>query len=110
MTTGERMKNRRKALGFSAEYVAEKLGVSPATVYRYEKGDIEKVSSSILQPLSDILLTTPSYLMGWDEDSKEEPVLPDGPSREEMFRALIKTLSEDQKIALLKELADSLKK
>ena len=39
MTTGERMKQRRKEIGFSAEKVAERLGVSPATIYRYEKGD-----------------------------------------------------------------------
>lgn len=42
MTTGERMKQRRKEIGLSAEKVAERLGVSPATIYRYEKGDIEK--------------------------------------------------------------------
>lgn len=67
MTTGERMKARRKELGFSAEYVAEKLGVSPATIYRYEKGDIEKMPGNILEPISQILYTTPAYLMGWDE-------------------------------------------
>ena len=67
MTTGERMKARRKELGFSAEYVAEKLGVSPATIYRYEKGDIEKMPGTLLEPISQILYTTPAYLMGWDE-------------------------------------------
>ena len=67
MTTGERMKERRKELGFSAEYVAEKLGVSPATIYRYERGDIEKMPGNILEPISKILRTTPAYLMGWEE-------------------------------------------
>ena len=43
MTTGARMKQRRKELGISVEAVAAALGVSVATVYRYEKGDIEKV-------------------------------------------------------------------
>lgn len=61
------MKARRKELGFSAEYVAEKLGVSPATIYRYEKGDIEKMPGNILEPISKILHTTPAYLMGWDD-------------------------------------------
>ena len=42
MTTGQRMKHRRKSIGLSAERVAEILGVSPATIYRYENGDIEK--------------------------------------------------------------------
>lgn len=68
MTTGDRMKLRRKELGLSAEKVAERLGVSPATVYRYEKGDIEKLPGDILPTLSDILQTTPAYLMGWTDD------------------------------------------
>lgn len=68
MTTGERMKERRKALGISAEYIAEKLQVSPATIYRYEKGDIEKMPGNVLEPISEILFTTPAYLMGWAEE------------------------------------------
>ena len=75
MTTVERMKMRRKELGLSAEIVAERLGVSPATVYRYEKGDIEKLPGDILPALSKILHTTPAYLMGWearDADSASE--------------------------------------
>ncbi len=70
MTTGERIRNRRKELGISAETVAQKLGLSPATIYRYENGDIEKVPGDILEPLADILRTTPTYLMGWGESEK----------------------------------------
>lgn len=66
--TGNRMKERRKQLGMSAESIASFLGVSPATVYRYERGDIEKLPGTILGPLSEILRTTPDYLMGWTDD------------------------------------------
>lgn len=66
MTTGERIKFRRKEIGFSAEKVADLLGVSPATIYRYEKGDIEKVPVDSLAELAKILQTTPAYLMGWE--------------------------------------------
>ena len=76
MTTGERMKERRKTLGLSAEYVAEKLGVSPATIYRYEKGDIEKMPGNILEPISRILSTTPAFLMGWDEPGFPDNIIP----------------------------------
>lgn len=72
MTTGERMKARRKEIGLSAETVAEKLGVSPATIYRYENGDIEKVPGKQLGPISEVLQTTPAFLMGW-EDSASMP-------------------------------------
>ena len=79
MTTGERMKQRRKEIGLSAEKVAERLGVSPATIYRYEKGDIEKVPVDIFAELAKILQTTPAYLMGWEEQPEpKKPPIPPG--------------------------------
>ena len=68
MTTGERLRSRRKEIGLSAEKVAGLAKVSPATIYRYESGDIEKVPGDILCTLSQILRTTPAYLMGWEDD------------------------------------------
>lgn len=76
------MKQRRKEIGFSAEKVAERLGVSPATIYRYEKGDIEKVPVDSLAELAKILQTTPAYLMGWEEQpspaASKESTIPQG--------------------------------
>ena len=65
MTTGNRMKSRSKELGIPVDTVAAALGVSVATVYRYESGEIEKVPGTILEPLAKVLHTTPAYLMGW---------------------------------------------
>ncbi|MBQ5322021.1 MAG: helix-turn-helix domain-containing protein [Oscillospiraceae bacterium] len=72
MTTGEKIKFRRKEIGFSAEKVADIIGVSPATIYRYEKGDIEKVPGDVLFSIAKALHTTPAYLMGW-EDAPDLP-------------------------------------
>lgn len=68
MTVGERMKARRKSLGISADKVAEALGVSRSTIFRYEKGDIDKVPSEQLEPIARVLKTSVGYLMGWVED------------------------------------------
>lgn len=68
------MKNRRKELGLPADAVAAALGVSVATVYRYENGEIEKVPGSVLEPLAKVLNTTPAYLMGWDESEQPTPL------------------------------------
>lgn len=68
MDISDRMKNRRKELGLTADEVAEKIGVSRSNVYRYEKGDIEKLPLEILEPLSKALKTSPQYLMGWEEE------------------------------------------
>jgi transcriptional regulator with XRE-family HTH domain len=70
------MKARRKALGMSAECIANKLGVSPATIYRYENGDIEKVPGDRLAPIADALDTTPAYLMGWEGAGTPTPEEP----------------------------------
>lgn len=79
MNIYERIKNRRKELGLSVEYVAEALKVNRATVYRYESSDIEKLPTSILLSLSKVLQTTPTYLMGLEADienlSKDEKKL-----------------------------------
>lgn len=76
MNTGERIKNRRKEIGMTAEDLALELGVSRSTIYRYESGFIEKLPLDFLEPLAEALHTTPSYLMGWTDD----PIDYDDPS------------------------------
>ncbi|HFD0861469.1 TPA: XRE family transcriptional regulator [Enterococcus faecium] len=69
MDIGERMKLRRKELNLSADVVAEKLGVSRSTIFRYEKGDIEKLPTNILDDIAEVLKTTPAFLMGWEDEN-----------------------------------------
>jgi transcriptional regulator with XRE-family HTH domain len=66
MTIYERIKKRRKELGLTADQVADSLGISRATVYRYESSDIEKIPFDIIEPLSEVLQCSPAYIMGWD--------------------------------------------
>lgn len=66
MTIYERIKNRRKELGLTADQVANSLGISRATVYRYESSDIEKIPFDIIKPLSEVLHCSPAYIMGWE--------------------------------------------
>lgn len=68
MDVGKRIKDRRKELGLSAERVAEIMGVSPSTVYRYESQEIKGMSIEKIKPIAKALQTTPGYLMGWSED------------------------------------------
>ena len=72
MTIGNRIKNRRKELNLSVDEVAEKLNKNRATIYRYENDEIENLPITILEPLAEILHTTPAYLMGWDESEDEK--------------------------------------
>ena len=76
MNVGQRIKQRRKELKISADELAKALGKDRSTIFRYEKGDIEKLPLDILEPIAKILRTTPRYLMGWSEE-KETPVQTD---------------------------------
>ena len=68
MEVHERMKMRRKELGLTVDEVAEAVGVSRSTYYRYESGDIEKVPTTIIPKLCKILKSPPDFIMGWSED------------------------------------------
>ena len=73
---GDRIKAARLALGYSAEQVAAFLKISPATVYRYENGDISKLPSKHIKPLAEFLCVTPEYLMGWTDEKPETDINP----------------------------------
>ena len=77
MNVGQRIKKRRKELGISADKLGEALGKDRSTIFRYEKGDIEKLPLDILEPIAKVLQTTPQYLMGWETVRKKNDVLSD---------------------------------
>lgn len=83
MTTGERIRARRKELEITADTLAESIGVSRSTIFRWENGFIEKLPIDKLVPIARVLQTTVGYLMGWDEN-KQEPAFgaKDGYERE----------------------------
>ncbi len=96
MTTAERIKQRRKDLGLRAEDVAERIGVSPSTMFRYENGEIEKLPINHLVPIAKALHTSVDYLMGWTEDEKE-PIPMDEDRLDQEFVRLFEQLGNDQK-------------
>lgn len=69
---GERIKELRKRQNISVDELASKLGKNRATIYRYEKGDIENLPLDALEPLAKALHTTPAYLMGWESTREED--------------------------------------
>ena len=69
MTRGEKIKSLRKAMKISQVELAKKIGVSKQTLYKYENDIITNVPSDKIELLSNVLQTTPAYLMGWDNDS-----------------------------------------
>lgn len=71
MNIGDRIRQLREQLGLTQEEVGNKIGVTKATVNRYETGEID-IKRTIAIKLADVLNSTPSYIMGWEPDPSSE--------------------------------------
>lgn len=89
MTIGQKIKELRQQLNMSVDDLADKLGKNRATIYRYERGDIENLPLDVLEPLANALETTPGYLMGWEDTPKKKELLTiDEVTMGDVFKAL----------------------
>lgn len=61
------IKNRRLELDLTMKDVAKALGVSEATVSRYESGEIQNMGIDKIEALARVLRCSPGYLMGWED-------------------------------------------
>lgn len=55
MTTGEKIRERRKELDLSAYDIAKRLNIAPSTYYRWESGETDKIPYSSIEMLAGIL-------------------------------------------------------
>lgn len=77
-----RLKDRREALGYSFQQLAELTGMSKSTLQRYESGAIKNIPLARLEALTTALQTTPEQLLGWQmvqamRNTPEKSALPD---------------------------------
>lgn len=62
------LKNRRLELKLTLEDVSNIVGVSPATVSRWESGDIANMRRDRIALYSKALHISPAVIMGWDDE------------------------------------------
>lgn len=74
MNVGDRMKSIRKQQGIRADQLAESIGVSRSTIFRYEKGDIEKMPIEVVANVASSLHVSLIDLMGISNDSISEKI------------------------------------
>lgn len=63
MKVGELIQKYREAAGLSVQDLADAIGKDRSTVYRYEKGEIEKLPSDLLVPVANALGVSPAQLI-----------------------------------------------
>ena len=49
-----------------------KIGITEATVQKYEAGSIKRVDAEMIKKIADALSIAPATLTGWDEEGKGE--------------------------------------
>lgn len=75
MTTGERIRQLRIEHQMTQEELGAKVGVQKAAIYKYENGLIVNLKRSTIEKLALVLDTTPTYLMGMEDDEPEQIAL-----------------------------------
>lgn len=63
------IKNRRLELGLTMLDVAKAVGVSEATVSRWESGDIDNMKRNRIAALSKVLRLSPNIIMGYKDEN-----------------------------------------
>lgn len=108
MNLADRVKQRREELGLSQEQLALQMGYSSRTsINKIENG--RPCSQKIIARLADALGVSIPYLMGWEDETNEKPIVQDDELSEEKQKLIerIKKLPED-KIRLLLQVAESI--
>ncbi|MBO1696325.1 helix-turn-helix domain-containing protein [[Clostridium] symbiosum] len=66
MGMADRIKERRIAMNYTQEELAQKLGLQKSAIAKYENGRVENIKRSVIARMAEILGCSPAYLMGWD--------------------------------------------
>ena len=64
-----KLKELRKSRGMTLDDLASEIGTSKQTIHRYENGIISNIPPEKIESLATALGTTPSELMGWENDT-----------------------------------------
>ncbi len=72
---GERIKARREELNLSQEDLAKRIGYqSRSSINKIELG-YQNLQQSKIKEIAEALETTPSYIMGWDDERFANPLV-----------------------------------
>lgn len=105
MKKGQIIKQIRKSKHMSAEQLAEKIGISPATMYRYENGELSKIPDVTINKLAEVLGVSKLTLLDeeFDYDLMDAKIKADW-IKEELIRMRI----NDEEFELLESYIDFL--
>lgn len=65
---GVRIRNRRKDIGMTQEELGKAVGVTKATINKYETGIVINMKRPTVEKIAVALNVPPGYLMGWTDN------------------------------------------
>lgn len=74
MKIGDRIKYRREELNLSQDELAKRLGYKSRSSINKIENDASGLPQHKIAAIAKALLTTPSYIMGWETEVEEKPV------------------------------------
>ena len=69
---GENIKNLRISKGMSQAALAEKIGETRQTLWKYESGTVTNIPVVKIEALAEALSCDPSELLGWEQEGNAE--------------------------------------
>lgn len=87
---GQRIHDKREAAGLTVEELADKIGVSRQTVYKWEKGMVKNIDRDYIGKMAAIFHCEPDWLMHMD-GQKEVSILYSAPGREPIEAVITKS-------------------
>lgn len=72
MSLQDDLKNKRIELGMTMAELAKKVGVSEATISRWESGDIANMKRDKIVLLARALNVSPGFIMGCEDENNTE--------------------------------------
>ena len=111
-TKGKNILEARKNAGLTMEELGKMVGVSRATIKRYESGEIANIPDDKIEKIAKATKVSEAFLMGWDTLKKENAafharILKDA-ELQEVIKDFLMLDKEDQE--LIKNMIQSLKR
>ena len=69
MTMAETIRMLRLKRGITQEELGSIIGVQKSAIRKYESGMVENIPRSSIKRMADFFGVTPSYLMGWEDET-----------------------------------------
>ena len=111
-TKGKNILEARKNAGLTMEELGKMVGVSRATIKRYESGEIANIPDDKIEKIAKATKVSEAFLMGWDTLKKENAAFHARILKDAELQELIKDFLMLDKVdqELIKNMIQSLKR